>query len=120
MKRQLSALLSHLLDSIHLRSLVIHSPFHYVKGQGKAAVIAASTMNIKEARTKRRTTLTPTRIKVTEKKGSLNRAVWSYQSDKFLHQSGLRKANDRKGTYKEKHKESILQRCCSLLLCFQT
>lgn len=70
MKRQLSALLSHLLASIGLRSLVIHSPFHCVKGQSKAAVIVASKMNIKEAGTERRATLrTPMGIKVTEKEG---------------------------------------------------
>lgn len=70
MKRQLPALLSHLLASICFRSPVIHSPFHYVKGQSKAAVIVASKMNIKEARTKRRATLrTPMGMKVTEKEG---------------------------------------------------
>lgn len=70
MKRQLSALLSHLLASIHLRSPVIHSPFHYVKGQGKAAVIVVSKMNIKEVGTKRRATLRILMgIKVTEKEG---------------------------------------------------
>lgn len=122
MKRQLSALLSHLLASICLRSLVIHSPFHYIKGQSKAAVIVVSKTNIKEAGTKRRATLrTPMGIKNNE---SLKRAVWSNQSDKFLHQSVLWKANDREGAYKEEHKKG----CCSLfccvllfvLLCFQT
>lgn len=113
MKRQLSALLSHLLASICLRSLVIHSPFHYIKGQSKAAVIVASKMNIKEAGTKRRATLrTPKGIKKNER---LNRAVWSNQSDKFLHQSVLWKANDREGAYKEEHKKRML---LIIFLCF--
>lgn len=51
---------------------MIHSPFHYVKGQTEAAVILAFRMNIKEAGTQRRAIFkNPMGIKVTEEEGEI-------------------------------------------------